>query len=107
MLISDIEINRQRTGYIYRYSYNNKSYIGCTTDIEKPKEDHKTNATYKFGRAIKEIGYDKFEFEMLGEIKFSDWNEIYDPEQNYMIQYDSTNNGWNARINKNIFIYTI
>ena len=29
-----IEINRPRTSYIYRYSYN-KSYIGCTTNIEK------------------------------------------------------------------------
>ena len=34
----DIKINRQRTGYIYRYSYNNKSYIGCTTNIEKEKK---------------------------------------------------------------------
>ena len=60
----DININRPRTGYIYRYSYNNKSYTGCTTDIEKRKKDHKTNETYKFGRAIKEIGYGNFEFEV-------------------------------------------
>ena len=74
--------------------------MGCTTDIEKRKEDHKTNATYKFGRAVQEVGYDKFQFGVLEEIKFSDWNEIFDIEQNYMIQYDSTNNGWNTRINK-------
>ena len=43
---------------------------------------------------------DKFQFEVLEEIKFSDWNEIYLIEQNCMIQYDSINNGWNARINK-------
>ena len=60
-----IKINRPRTGYIYRYSYNNKSYIGCTTDIEKRREDHKTNATYKLGRAIQEFGCDNFEFEVL------------------------------------------
>ena len=34
----DIKINRPRTGYIYRYSYNNTSYIGCTTNIEKEKK---------------------------------------------------------------------
>ena len=67
---------------------------------EKRKEDHKTNETYKLGRAIKNIGYDKFEFEVLEKIKFSDWNAIYDIEQHYMIQYDSINSGWNTRINK-------
>ena len=71
-----IKINRQRTGYIYRCSYDNKTYIGCTTDIEKRKEDDKTNATYKFGRAIQEIGYDNFEFVILDKIRFSDWNEV-------------------------------
>ena len=96
----NIKMNRPRTGYIYRYSYNNNSYIGCATDIEKRKEDHKTNATYKIGRAIQEIGYDQFQFEVLEKIKSSDWNEIYDIEQNYMIQYDSINNGYNTRINK-------
>ena len=82
----DIKINRQRTGYIYRYSYNNKSYIGCTTNTEKRKEDHKTNATYKFGRAIQEIGYDNFEFEILDKIKFNGWNELYDIEDEYIIK---------------------
>ena len=95
----DIRINRPRTGYIYRYSYNNNSYIGCTTNIEKRKEGHKNNVTYKAGGAIQEIGYDNFEFEILDKIKFNDWGELYDIEQNYMIQYDSTNNGWNTRIN--------
>ena len=62
-----IKIYRQRTGYIYRYSFTNKSYIGCTTDIEKRKGDHKTNATYKLGRAIQEFVYDSFGFDILGE----------------------------------------
>ena len=96
----DIKINRPRTGYIYRYSYNNKSYIGCTTDIEKRKEDHKTNATYKFGRAIQEIGYDNFQFEVLDKIKFNDWNELYEVEDEYIIKFDSINNGHNTRRNK-------
>ena len=103
----DIKINRPRTGYIYIYSFNIKSYIGCTTNIENRKEDHKTNVTYKFGRAIQEIGYDNFEFEILDKIKFSDWNELYDVEDEYIIKFDSINNGYNTRRNKNIFIYNI
>ena len=38
--LCDIKINIPRTGYIYRYSYDNNSYIGCTTDIEKQQEYH-------------------------------------------------------------------
>ena len=33
----DIQCLKQYTGYIYRYSYNNVSYIGCTTDINNRK----------------------------------------------------------------------
>ena len=93
----DIKINRPRTGYIYRYSHNNKSYIGRTTNIEEIKEDHQTNATYKLGRAIQEIGYDNFELETLDKIKFSGWNELYDVEDEYIMKPDSINNGWNTR----------
>ena len=98
--LCDTKVNRQRTCYIYRYYYNDKPYIGCTTNIEKRKEDHKTNATYKCGRAIQEIGYDNFEFEILDKIKFNDWNELYDIEDEYIRKFDSINNGWNTRINK-------
>ena len=63
--ICDTKINRPRTGYTYIYFYYNKSCISCTTNIEKRKEDHTTNATYRFGRAIQEIGYDNFEFVIL------------------------------------------
>ena len=37
----NIEFLKPYVGYIYRYSYNNKSYIGSTTDVEKRKEEHK------------------------------------------------------------------
>ena len=100
----DIKINRPRTNYIYRYSYNNKPYIGCTTGIEKRKEDRKTNVTYKFGRAIQEIGYDNFQFEVLDKIQFSDWNELYDVEDECIINFDSITNGWNTR-RKNKYIH--
>ena len=96
----NMKINRPRTGYIYRYSYNYRSYISCTTNIEQRKENHKTNATYKFGRAIQEIGYDNFEFEILGNIKFNNWNELYDVEYEYIIKNDSINNGWTTHSNK-------
>ena len=36
----DIECAKPYTSYVYRYSYNNISYIGCTTDIEQKREDN-------------------------------------------------------------------
>ena len=33
----DIQCMNPYTGYIYRYSYNDVAYIGCTTDINKEK----------------------------------------------------------------------
>ncbi len=42
-------------GYMYRYSYNNVSYIGSTTDIKNRQEEHKTNNNNKFGRAIQKM----------------------------------------------------
>ena len=96
----DIKINRPRTCYIYRYSYNNKPYIGCTTNIEKRRDDHKTNVTYKFGRAIQKIGYDKFQFEILDKLKFSDWNEMYDIEDEYIRKYGRISDGYNTRRNE-------
>ena len=55
-----------------------KSYKGfnSSTNIEKRKEDHKCNITYKFGSAIKEIGYDKFVFEVLDTVVISDFTII-------------------------------
>ena len=40
-------------------------------------------------------------FEILDNIKFSDWNEMYDIEDEYIIKFDSIKkDGWNTRINK-------
>ena len=76
-----------------------KSYIGSTDDIKKRREEHKTHSTNKFGRAIKNIGLDKFEFEILEKVNYYTKTELYDIENNYIIKYDSVNNGFNSRRN--------
>ena len=76
-----------------------KSYIGSTDNIKKRREEHKTNSTNKFGRAIKNIGLDKFEFEILEKVNYYNRTELYDIENNYIIKYDSVNNGFNSRRN--------
>ena len=82
------------------YSYNGKAYIGSTSDIKKRKEDHKTNTTNKFGSAILKYGYKQFKFEILEKLQYSDKSELYDLENQYIIKYDSVNNGFNFRRNE-------
>jgi group I intron endonuclease len=79
--------------------YNGKSYIGSTIDIKTRKEEHKTNTTNKFGRAIQKYGYKQFKFEILETLQFSERTELYDLENQYIIKYDSINNGFNTRRN--------
>ena len=95
----DIQCLKPYTGYICRYYYNNVSYIGCTTDINKRKEEHKEHNTHKFGRALKQYGYDNFKFEILETVNFSEKQELYDIEDMYIINYDSIRNGFNTRRN--------
>ena len=96
----EISLLKPYVGYIYRYSYNGKSYIGSTTDIKRRKEDHKTNTTNKFGRAIQRYGYKQFNFEILEKLQYSNKSELYDLENQYIIKYDSINNGYNCRRNE-------
>ena len=86
-------------GYIYRYSYLGKSYIGSTTDIKKRCLEHETNTTNKFGRVIKQIGIKQFKFEILETVEYNDKEELFDIENDYIIQYDAINNGFNSRRN--------
>ena len=95
----DIEIYKAYTGYIYKYTYNNKSYIGSTNNIKQRKEQHKTNTTGKFGRAIKTYGYDNFEFTILEKIQYGEKHELYELENDYITKYNSIANGYNFRRN--------
>ena len=88
--------------YIYNFAYNGKSYIGSTIDIKKGKEEHKTNTTNKFGRAIQEYGYKQFKFEILETVQFSERTELYELENQYIIKYDSISNGFNTRRNEQV-----
>ena len=87
------------TGYIYRCPYNNISHIGCTTEVKKRQEDHKSNSTNQFGRAIKQYQYNNLKFEILENVKFSEMQELYDIEDIYIIKDGSINNWFNTRRN--------
>ena len=95
--VCDIEILKPYTRYIYRYSYNGKSYIGSTNNIRLRKEEHKTNNTNKFGRAIQSIGYNNFTFETIKTIQYGERQELYDVEDECIEKYDSVRHGYSTR----------
>jgi len=99
-IFCEINVLKPYVGHIYIYSCNGKSYVGSTVDIRKRKEDHKTNTTNKFGRAIQRYGYKQCKFEILETLQFSDRSELHDLENQYIIKYDSVNYGYNWRRNE-------
>ena len=103
----EISLYKPYIGYIYRYSFMGKSYIGSTNDIKKRQTEHETNTTNKFGRAILNIGLNNFEFEILETVTYYDRSDLYDIENNYIIKYDSVINGFNSRMNRNMILTDI
>ena len=85
--------------------------MGQQQTLKKQQKEHKTNKTNKFGRAIKEYGYDAFDFEILTTITFScrpdscDMCELYNLEDEYITKYDSIDNGFNSRMNSKLDLY--
>ena len=45
------------------------------------------------------INIKQFKFEILETVKYNDKEELFDIENNYIIQYDAINNGFNSRRN--------
>ena len=95
----EISLYTAYIGYIYKYSFMGKSYIGSTDDIKKRRAEHETNSTNKFGRAIKNIGLDRFEFEISETVNYYDRADLYEIEDNYIIKNDSVINGWDSMRN--------
>ena len=95
--ICEINLLQPYVGYIHKYSFNGESDIGSTVDIKRRKEDHKTNTTNQFGRATQRYGYKQFGFEILDTLQLSDTSELHDLGNQYIIKYDSINNGYNLQ----------
>ena len=98
-----IDDYKPHTGYIYCYEYSGRCYIGSTNNLSKRKQEHKegTKAGYtKFKKAIKEYGFDNFNYKVLETIKYSNIRELWRLEDEYIIKHNSIDNGYNIRMNK-------
>lgn len=91
--------SRIGTIYIITNKVNSKVYIGQTIqNIKNRFEQHKINSTKnncnKFYNAIRNIGIDKFNIDILEDnIKLKDLN---DKERYYINKYNSIENGYNT-----------
>jgi len=100
------------------YSVKNKItgeyYVSATTStMEKRKKDHEEKADNGFGGYFQSIiaGYGKEAFDWVQEDSASSLNELAKKEKNYIIKYDSKENGYNrdsgGGFKKNVYMYNI
>ena len=86
---------------------NNKVYIGCSNDIERRWNDHRTRAFSEgdreynktLYRAFRKYGLDNFKFSIICECSKED---IKEKEIAFIELYDSYNNGYNETIGGDI-----
>jgi len=92
-------------GYIYCYTnkINGKKYIGQTTqniELRAGKDGHGYDTRFKFGKAIKKYGWDKFEVTILEKIESEDILELYNKlnelEIYYIKFFDTFKYGYNS-----------
>jgi len=76
---------------------NDKLYIGQTVhSLEYRFDSHVKCSSSKLGKAIAELGKDKFKIELLDTSATSNY-ELSILEDKYITLYDSINNGYNTR----------
>ena len=82
---------------------NQKCYIGCSKNIEKRWNSHKSESVleqfpqynYSIHKAFRKYGLDNFSFEIIEEISE---NKLFDREKYWITFYNSYNDGYNATI---------
>ena len=71
---------------------------------KKRKQDHKDgtkSGSTKFQHAIKLHGFDNFKYKVLQTIQYSNICELWELEDTYIKKYNSIDNGYNYRFNRN------
>ena len=72
--------------------------------IKKRKQEHKygtKSGSTKFQHAIKLHGFDNFKYKVLQTIQYSNICELWELEDTYIKKYNSIDNGYNYRFNRN------
>ena len=87
------------TGYIYKITdNNNKVYIGSSNTPEKRWVEHcRCVEDSPLHRSMKELGVDKFTFEIIDEVEYIDVETLLIKESVLMNEYSSIELGYNTK----------
>ena len=91
-------------GYIYKFTnkITNQSYIGKTFNLSLRYKNHIEGRGYtsKFNKALKTYGIESFTFEVLIEIRSSNYDNLnvilFALEKYYIRKFDSYYSGYNS-----------
>ncbi|MEH6770055.1 NUMOD1 domain-containing DNA-binding protein [Maribacter arcticus] len=106
--------HNNRIVYLAKNKNNGQAYVGVTKkSIEQRKTDHKQKANKSkgsyFQEAIGTYGPDAFEWTQIDTA--NDVNELAEKEKQYILQYNSFENGYNqdsgGGFQKNVYQYSI
>jgi len=99
----NIEPYQPYTGHLYTCEYQGRYYVGSTTDLIKRKQEH-INGTKagdtKLKTTICAHGFDNFTYTVVDTIKYGNINEFWALGDKYIVKYNSIDNGFNFRFNK-------
>jgi hypothetical protein len=96
----EISIVKPYKGSVYRVSFNGKSYIGSAKDVKERWAEHKQGKGHsQFIRALQDHGHKAFKWELLETIMYSDINDLYRLEDEYIDEYNSIQYGYHTRYN--------
>ena len=87
------------TGYIYKITdNNNKVYIGSSNTPDKRWVEHcRCVEDSPLHRSMKELGVDKFTFEVIDEVEYIDIETLLIKESVLMNEYSSIELGYNVK----------
>ena len=100
----DSECHKAYTGHVYCYEYNGKFYIGSTVNFKKENKDTKTaqnQVVLNFNTQSNYMDFDNFKYMVLQTIQYSNICELWELEDTYIKTYNSIDNGYNYRFNRN------
>ena len=96
------------TGYIYKITdNNNKVYIGSSNTPEKRWVEHcRCVEDSPLHRSMKELGVDKFTFEVIDTVEYIDVETLLIKESILINEYNSIESGYNSKAEQTLYTTT-